>query len=510
MGAAAHVRRAATRMTVTIGAAVLVMATVVPVASASSSDLPPDKEKTTALIMGASGIPTPDDFYVESVRNQFIAPTHPTRPGQTIDYVKATTPEEFWPITGIFRLLALALGSPEIWGPGGPAWPDEPWWKLSGLFDLTFDQSIQAGVADLEKSMAAHGNDHLVIDGYSQAAVVANVEKRKLAEQYPKGTQAPDIDFVLHGDPNLPNGGIAARFPGLYIPILDVSLNGPEPTNTGFDTIVITRQYDLAADFPLYPLNLVADLNALLGFFYVHLHPFDVSLASDTSTSPPMKTQYGDTTYYFFPTQDLPLFGPLRSLGVPQPVIDVVEPFFRVLVELGYDRSIPPGEPTPARLIPRLKPRKVAADLANAIGEGIHNAAALFGLPAPPSSPAAPHAVSAKAVAANDRTVEQNPADDVDENHQATSTGVRQTTLNGTRHTTSTRTLNGTRHTTSTGTSNGTRHTTREDVDPPSTHTVTDGAPVQHAAPSTDRPRVHRGAANAADRAAGSQGTDTA
>src|SRR6185436_4264639 len=141
-----NVRRTATRMTVSIGVAVLVVMTpVTPVstASASSSDLPPlDK---TALIMGTSGVPTPDDFYVESVNNQFIAPTHP---GQ-IDYVKVTTPEGFWPLAGVGRLVSLLGlgigGSPEIFGPGGPAW-DVPWWNLTGLFDLTLDQSIQAGV----------------------------------------------------------------------------------------------------------------------------------------------------------------------------------------------------------------------------------------------------------------------------------------------------------------------------------------------------------------------------
>ena len=67
----------------------------------------------------------------------------------------------------------------------------------------------------------------------------------------------------------------------------------------------------------------------------------------------------------------------------------MVEPFFRVLVELGYDRSIPPWEPTPARLIPTLDPAKVTADLVNAIGEGINNAAALIGLPPLLSIPAA-------------------------------------------------------------------------------------------------------------------------
>ena len=82
------------------------------------------------------------------------------------------------------------------------------------------------------------------------------------------------------------------------------------------------------------------------------------------------------------------MFGPLRTLGVPESWIDVVEPFFRVIVELGYDRNIRPWEPTPARLIPTLDPGKVATDLVNAIGEGINNAAALIGAPAPLSIPA--------------------------------------------------------------------------------------------------------------------------
>ena len=67
----------------------------------------------------------------------------------------------------------------------------------------------------------------------------------------------------------------------------------------------------------------------------------------------------------------------------------MVEPFFRVIVELGYDRSIPPWQPTPARLIPTLDPAKVTVDLVNAIGEGINNVAAIIGLPPLLSIPAA-------------------------------------------------------------------------------------------------------------------------
>ena len=271
-------------------------------------------------------------------------------------------------------------------------WPDEPLWKLSGLFDLTIDQSVRHGVTDLETAMAKHPNEALVIYGYSQGAVVAIMEKQKLAEQYPEGTDAPDIDFVLIGDPNVPNGGLAGPVPRPLHPDPRLDFNGPAPTDTQFDTVESSPQYDGFADFPLYPLNLVSTANAVLGIVYVHLYDLEASLADDAPAPPPIHTKYGDTDYYFFETEDLPLFGPLRTLGVPEPVIDVVEPVVKVVVELGYDRSIPPGEPTPARLIPPINPVKVAADLVNAVGEGVNNALALTGsapllkIPAPGSS----------------------------------------------------------------------------------------------------------------------------
>ena len=174
-------------MTVSIGVAVMVvMTSVVPVASASSSDVPPPDK--TALIMGGTTIPTPNAADIEVVKNHYIAPTHP---GQDIDYVAVTTPEELWPLTGLFRVIGFALGPPSTFGPGGSAWPDEPWWKLSGLFDLTFDQSVQEGVKNLETAMDQYGNEDVVISGYSQSSVVATVEKRKLAGQYPVGQLPP-------------------------------------------------------------------------------------------------------------------------------------------------------------------------------------------------------------------------------------------------------------------------------------------------------------------------------
>jgi PE-PPE domain len=53
-------------------------------------------------------------------------------------------------------------------------------WKLSGLFDLTIGQSLQAGVVDLETVMAAHGNDHLVVFGVSQGGVIAAIRRSQI------------------------------------------------------------------------------------------------------------------------------------------------------------------------------------------------------------------------------------------------------------------------------------------------------------------------------------------
>ncbi|WP_319431871.1 PE-PPE domain-containing protein [Mycobacterium sp. RTGN5] len=403
MGIARHIG-------ISIGIAVVAATVTVTPAAAAEDPPPPDR---TALILCGTTCPTPNAFWIEAIKNKYIAPTHP---GQNIDAVGVTAPMVFWPITGIFRLLGLAVGPPEIWGPGGPGWPDEPWWKLSGLFDMTANESLRVGVADLEAAIAAQDNDHLVIYGNSQGAGIANVVKKHLATQYPDGTTPPDIDFVLGGDPNLPNGGLMSRFAGLYIPFVNLTFNGSAATDTQFKTVEINRQYDGFSDFPLYPLNLIADLNAVLGIVYVHMYGLDVSLPENPMTSPAYQGTHGDTSYYFFENQDLPLFGPLRTLGVPERLIDVVEPFFRVIVEVGYDRTIKPWEPTPARLIPAINPGKLAADLAAAFDEGVDNARHLIS-PPPTSAKLRPatsdsHAVgkpSTRAVKAASRPTRDAP-----------------------------------------------------------------------------------------------------
>jgi hypothetical protein len=262
---------------------------------------------------------------------------------------------------------------------------------------LPLNTSMDSGLSDLAAAMAAEQTAHpgqpFLIEGYSQSALIAIEEKRQLQAARAAGQPVPDVTFAVFGNGYRPNGGLFARFPGLYIPVLGLDFRGAEPTDStnGIPTIDISRQYDFFSDWPTYPINPVADLNAVLGLIYVHS-------TYDNATTPltgPYATQYvegsrqivkqqqGDTTFYLIPTQGLPLFGPLRQLGVPESVIDIIQPLARVIVEAGYDRSTPLGQPTPAQLIPTIDPLTFSVEVATALVTGANNAFSVLGAQLP-------------------------------------------------------------------------------------------------------------------------------
>ena len=115
-------------------------------------------------------------------------------------------------------------------------------------------------------------------------------------------------------------------------------------------------------------------------------------------------TTVGNITYITLKTPRLPLLLPLYYLGFPTLLLDLVEPALTVMVDWGYDRSISPGTPTTARLIPRINPITAVADLARAVAEGVHNVIGDL-TPAPPAVvPSAANAVSVR------RMPDQEPA----------------------------------------------------------------------------------------------------
>lgn len=89
--------------------------------------------------------------------------------------------------------------------------------------------------------------------------------------------------------------------------------------------------------------------------------------------------QYGDTTYYLIPTPVLPLLMPLTQVPViGTPLAVTLDPFFRVLVEAGYNRTINPGQPMTAQWIYFPNPIQTAVNFVVAIPTGLDNGISSF------------------------------------------------------------------------------------------------------------------------------------
>ncbi|ORV93032.1 PE-PPE domain-containing protein [Mycolicibacterium iranicum] len=140
---------------------------------------------------------------------------------------------------------------------------------------------------------------------------------------------SPDeLSFVMIGNPTRRYGGSDS----------DVM---PE---TQYRVIDITRQYDMASDFPDNPLNLIALLNSLAAFTVIHTDYENVDMYDDAN----IVWEEGNITYVFVPTENLPLLEPLRQLGLTS-LADALNEPLKKIVERGYDRSyLPAPESAPA------------------------------------------------------------------------------------------------------------------------------------------------------------------
>lgn len=298
----------------------------------------------TALIMGGAHNPGPLQSYIDAINRAYVQPVY-----RGASALGVFTPEQFWPAT------------PELGNT------------------LTFGQSVSQGVGLLNSAinMQLNAGHSALVVGYSESATIATNEIRALlalpAAQQPTASQ---LAFTLLGNPNNPVGGLLERFPGFYIPILDVAFNGATPQSP-WHTIIYTIQYDGFADFPQYPLNLLSDINAIMG---ISLHSDYPSLtATQVANAVPLPTSGGNTDYYMFPTQNLPLLEPIRAISyVGTPIADLVQPDLRVLVDLGY-AGYGPGfnyanVPTPAGLFSLPNPFTVVPDLANGTVQGVEAA----------------------------------------------------------------------------------------------------------------------------------------
>jgi PE-PPE domain len=253
-------------------------------------------------------------------------------------------------------------------GGFGAVWQPSQFFRLTPhLGNLTLGQSIGQGVQYLDEAIQAEaGNNttNITVWTTSQSSVGATGEIRHLMSiGSPFQNQ---LHFILTGDPNNPDGGFFERLVGFYVPGIDVYLNGATPPNSPYPTTIYTNQYDMAANFPQYILNPVSDINAIFGFFFgAHSYtPTDLAAAIPLPTSPGYS---GLTTYYWIPTQNLPLVTPLRWY-IPTPfgnaIADLLTPDLRVLADLGYASGNYANIPTPGQFFELPDPFTIIPDLA--------------------------------------------------------------------------------------------------------------------------------------------------
>jgi hypothetical protein len=341
---------------------------------------------STALIMGGTGTPNPDQEpgYMENVTSYYIHPYTSCTAVNNCETVSVFTPETAWPLYG-------------------------------GLSALTWQDSILEGVEllddEVQPRLAALGpDDHLVIFGYSQSGAIVSIEKRRLADQLTDEEEL-QVEWVVTGNASRPNGGLNVRLP-ITVPIVEFPYGPPTPTDTTMTTKDIALKWDIIADAPLVVTNPLAMLNALIGgpgFGINHgTYPNPEGIPPTglvggytqaewqaimdnpegyAAANPDVVNvqQYGDTTYITVAPRVMPLLVPLHMIGLGV-VADLIEPALRDIVEqTGYDRSIPYGQPTPFRLIPIFNPIKLTFDLIADIPEGIQQA--LNGGPPPLTPP---------------------------------------------------------------------------------------------------------------------------
>jgi hypothetical protein len=308
----------------------------------------------TALIMGGTGIgqPNPSPGWVTGANELYVAVHHP---GYTPEGL--VTPEELYPLTGVHS--------------------------------LPLDTSLSQGVTILNDAIFQNfaDNDDTAVLGYSQSATIASLELDQLATVPSADRPDPSqLAFVLLGDPNNPNGGFFERFDGLSAPSLGVTFSGATPSDL-YPTDIYTLEYDAAADFPQYPIDLPADLNAVAGFLLVHGTYPDLTAAQIDSAIPLPTAGDTMTNYDMIPVDNLPLLEPLRLIPViGNPLADLIQPDLQVIVNLGYGSITdgwsqgPANVPTPFELFPTdISPTSVLDALLTGAQQGVQDFVADLG-----------------------------------------------------------------------------------------------------------------------------------
>lgn len=208
---------------------------------------------------------------------------------------------------------------------------------LASLFPVigqtALDPSVATGVAATEAAIAALPDGvRIVIVDVSQGGIVASRVER---DQIAAGSTRTFL-FVRIGDPTGPTG-IMGRNPGLQLPGLTFVT---APDDSPWDRIIITHQYEGLSDWPAQQLNLLADINALLGAIEYHnpwSYAVDLSTLPDSAVTVTVNSVGATTTTYRIPaTGLLPILRPFQAAGVNGSTLAAWQKVLKPIIDSAY------------------------------------------------------------------------------------------------------------------------------------------------------------------------------
>jgi hypothetical protein len=350
------------------------------------------------LVLGASGLPLPTAM---SDMQEYV----PAADAQYLDNPYT----HFYPDLTFYQATSTDPANPGFFGPG--VFTPEGLYPLTGagVHQLVLNyptaddgfpalsSSVGQGMAILESTIAADeaaGNTSTVF-GYSQSSTVASYVMEQLKAD---GVSQNDVNFLLVADPSNPNGGALERFAGfetlsghtvsdpLSLPSLGFVFDSATPADD-YVTSIYSLEYDGFADFPRYPLNFLADLNAFLGIATLHgtyLNGFEPGNGGPTAEeianaillpgSAADGTADSLTNYYMIDET------PPLVAALPKSLQDLLGPDLTYLINLGYgdgsqgysvDVDSPANVATPFGLAPDVSLSTVLSTLATDTQQGI-------------------------------------------------------------------------------------------------------------------------------------------
>lgn len=278
--------------------------------------------------------------------------------GTTFPSVERSFMESLWP------LWSNSLGLPDT---SATALISVPYPAELSPFTTGDDlgTSVSAGVDSLLNLLTTTytAGGHLILWGISQGALVLNAAQRVLAAD-PSAPPAGSLTFVRVADPSAEITGMLNFLPGL---VMSKVLNCEDvmrtaATESQYNSIVVTNEYDAFADFPDKPWNLLAIANAIAGLWYRHgqTGTADLTTVPVQNITTTVNSLGAMTTSYLVPAPFLPLTQVLRDAGANGAIVDALESALRPIVDAGYTRN----DPQPAEVQPVVDPGRTAPRVA--------------------------------------------------------------------------------------------------------------------------------------------------